>query len=303
MGEIGWHEAVDSFLGWLATVRRASPHTQRAYRGDLSAFSRWRGASEALPDRLELRRYLVELQDQELSATSIQRKLSALRGLFRWLREHRGVGADPTKALRGPRAPRRVPRFLTVDEVDTLLGLSFDETPLGKRDACVLEVLYSTGCRVSEAATLESGSIDREHQTVRLIGKGDKERLALLGGAACRALDRWLPARRELLAAHRRDDCGRLFLNRYGRPLSSRWIFELVRRHAIRAGIQTPLTPHGLRHSFATHLLDRGADLRSVQELLGHARLQTTEIYTHVSLARLRTAYDAAHPLAAGDPD
>lgn len=293
-------DVVEDYLQELARERRKSAATLRAYGSDLRAFAAWlRAAARAPTDvtRFDLRRYVVELEQQGLVATSVQRKLASLRGLFRWLQRTGRITKDPGKLLKGPRAPRRVPRFLTVPEVDLLLRQPFDETPQGHRDRAILEVLYSTGCRVSECAGMALRALDLVEGIVRVLGKGQKERLALLGGPACAAIAAWLPARAELLRAARRTDPGALWLNRYGRPLSARWVFQTVVDRARAAGLQAPLTPHGLRHSFATHLLDRGADLRTVQELLGHARLVTTEIYTHVSIGRLRDVYDHAHPL------
>lgn len=291
--------ALDDYLHWLRSERRKSAATLRAYGADLRAFADWlatAGRDFATASRFDLRRYLVELEQQGLVATSVQRKLASIRGLFRWLRERGAIAKDPTHQLRGPKSPRRVPRFLTTAEVDLLLAQPFDDSPQGRRDRAILEVLYSTGCRVSECAGMRLAELDLDEGIVRVLGKGQKERLALLGGPARAAIAAWLPARRDLLQQNRRLDPGRLWLNRFGRPLSARWVFQTVVDRARAAGLQAPLTPHGLRHSFATHLLDRGADLRTVQELLGHARLVTTEIYTHVSIGRLRDVYDAAHP-------
>jgi len=285
---------LESFSRHLEEVRGASPATQRAYRTDLRAFLTWLGSAE--PRRLELRRYLVELEEQGLKATSVQRKLASLRAFFRFLHERGRLPADPTRSLKGPKLPSRIPRFLSSTEVHRLLDQPFAEGFLGARDRAILEFLYSTGCRVSEAAQLRLPQVDLDEGSLRVMGKGRVERLALLGRPALEALEAYLPRRDQLLRARRRPDCGHMFLNRLGGPLSARWIFETVAAHARRAGIATPVTPHGLRHSFATHLLDRGADLRTVQELLGHKRLVTTEVYTHVSVARLRQVYDRAHP-------
>lgn len=293
-------DVVDDYLHFLASERRKSRATLRAYGSDLRAFVAWLAAGKRqLPDvtRFELRRYLVELEQQGLVATSVQRKLASLRGLFRWLQLSGRVAKDPAKLLKGPKAHKRVPRFLTSPEVDLLLSQPFDESPQGARDRAILEVLYSTGCRVSECAAMVLRNLDLTEGIVRVLGKGQKERLALLGKPACTAIAAWLPLRSQLLRAAKRTDPGTLWLNRYGRPLSARWVFQTVVDRARAAGLQSSLTPHGLRHSFATHLLDRGADLRTVQELLGHARLVTTEIYTHVSIGRLRDVYDHAHPL------
>ena len=294
-------QLLDDYLAFLTRERKKSAATLRAYAADLRGFAAWLGTEDiALPAvrRPQLRAYLVELEEQGLAATSVQRKLASLRGLFRWLQQQGHLDKDPAKLIRGPKAPKRVPRFLTTPEVDRLLAQPFDATSQGLRDRAILETLYSTGCRVSECAGMELGSLDLTEGTARVMGKGDKERLALLGGPALEAVRAWLPARRRVLDDNKLGDHGALWLNRRGGKLSARWIFETVVARARRAELQTRLTPHGLRHSFATHLLDRGADLRTVQELLGHARLVTTEIYTHVSIGRLRSVYDQAHPRA-----
>ena len=264
------------YLKRLADETRKSPATLRAYGS---------GARARDCTRFHLRRYLVELEQQGLAPTSVQRKLASLRGWFSWLRELGRIEKDPAKLLRGPKAPQRVPRHLTSQEVDQLLGQEFSDDAQSLRDRAALETMYSTGCRVSECAGLKLTAIDLDEGTARLLGKGNKQRLALLGGPAVAAIRAWLPARKQILRDNKQLDPGALFLNLRGGALSSRWLFHTVVDRAKKA-----------RHSFATHLLDRGADLRSVQELLGHARLVPTEIYTHVSIGRLREVYDAAHP-------
>jgi integrase/recombinase XerC len=291
------HDVLAEYLHWLATERQKSAATVRAYRSDLLAFQQWLGQrplSEVT--RFELRRYLVELEEQGLAASSVQRKLASLRGMFDWLVKNRRLASDPSKLLKGPKAIRAVPRFLTTPEVDRLLAQPFDESAQGQRDRAILEVLYSTGCRVSECAGMRLRDLDLDEAIVRVLGKGRKERIAMLGRPACAAIAAWLPLRAKMVRASKRTDPGTLWVNRLGRALSARWVFQTVVDRAKSAGLQSSLTPHGLRHSFATHLLDRGADLRTVQELLGHARLVTTEIYTHVSIGRLRDVYDHAHP-------
>ncbi len=295
----GMAVAVEEFLAHLQQQGKKSPATLRAYGSDLRAFATWLTSQQREVEqttRFELRRYLVELEQQGLVAASVQRKLAALRGLFTFLQERGRIAKDPAKLLKGPKAQRRMPVFLTTAEVDQLLGQPFDDTAQGRRDRAILEVLYSTGCRVSECAGMRLDALDLDEGFARVLGKGNKERLALLGGPATTAVNAWLPERRRLLASAHRTDPGALWLNRFGRPLSARWVFQTVVDRAHAAGLTTNLTPHGLRHSFATHLLDRGADLRTVQELLGHARLVTTEIYTHVSIGRLQQVYDRAHP-------
>jgi tyrosine recombinase XerC len=294
--EFALHAEVEAFLRHLAQARDMSANTVRAYGADLRAFTAWLGADAGKPpDRLTLRRYVASLHQDGIKPTSVQRKLSSLRALFRYLRERGVLTQDPARLIRGPKLPARLPKFLSVPQVDLLLGLKFDADFQGTRDRAILEVLYSTGCRVTEAATLSLRQIDLEEGIARVFGKGSKERVALLGGPALRAVHAYLPLRAQVLAV-RGTSTSVLFVNQRGRPLSARWLFEVVRRAARRAGLPAKLSPHGLRHSFATHLLDRGADLRTVQELLGHERLATTQVYTHVSMTRLREVYDAAHP-------
>lgn len=292
-------QLLDEYLSFLAKERQKSPATLRAYGADLRDFRQWLTAEGAtLPSvrRTQLRRYLVELEERGLAPTSIQRKLASVRGLFGWLQRDGHITQDPAKLIKGPKAPKRVPKFLTTREVDQLLAQPFDDSPTGSRDRAILETLYSTGCRVAECAGMKLDAIDLHEGTARVVGKGSKERIAMLGGPAIDAVRRWLPQRAQLLRDRGRASTSALWINRLGRPLSARWIFQTVVARAQRADLQTRLTPHGLRHSFATHLLDRGADLRTVQELLGHAKLVTTEIYTHVSIGRLRSVYDEAHP-------
>ena len=296
-------QLLEDYVALLARERKKSAATLRAYAADLRGFAAWleaEGVALTSVRRLQLRRYLVELEEQGLAPTSVQRKLATLRGLFGWLHKQGHITNNPAKMIKGPKTPKRVPKFLTTPEVDKLLAQPFDDTPQGLRDRAILETLYSTGCRVSECAGMDLQALDLTEGTARVMGKGDKERVALLGGPALDAVRAWLPARRRVLQDNRLDDHGALWLNRLGKQLSARWIFETVVARARQAELQSRLTPHGLRHSFATHLLDRGADLRTVQELLGHARLVTTEIYTHVSIGRLRNVYDQAHPHGRG---
>lgn len=296
-------QLLDDYVAFLERERKKSAATLRAYAADLRGFSAWLEEQQvalASVRRAQLRRYLVELEQQGLAAASVQRKLASLRGLFGWLHQQGHVAKDPAKLIKGPKAPKRVPTFLTTPDVDKLLAQPFDDTPQGLRDRAILESLYSTGCRVSECAGMDLHALDLTEGTARVMGKGDKERIALLGAPALEAVRAWLPARQRVLADNQLGDHGALWLNRRGRRLSARWIFETVVARARQADLSTRLTPHGLRHSFATHLLDRGADLRTVQELLGHARLVTTEIYTHVSIGRLRSVYDQAHPHGRG---
>jgi len=247
-------------------------------------------------DRHVLRRYLTWLQSKEYAKASVARRLSQLRSFGKFLMRENVVDANPFKTVSSPKVPKRLPQPLSVKETVALLSAPDATTPLGRRDRAILEVLYSGGLRVSELAGLNLSSIDRDRNELRVWGKGAKERIALLGGPAMLAIEAYLEdGRPELI---RKTTTNALFLNRLGGRLSTRSVMNLVRKYRRLAGVQKRVTPHTLRHTFATHLLDGGADLRSVQEMLGHALLATTQIYTHVSRSRAREVYLRSHPLA-----
>ena len=286
--------AVARFLRHLAVERNASPHTRRAYRTDLDDFARFcaaRGAgSVAGADARLVRAWLAALHARGLDAVSVARKLAAVRSCFRFLARRGEVARNPARDVRGPRLPRRLAGFLPVDETHLLVEGRALDTTARARDRAVLELLYASGLRVSELAALDLEAVDRQACTVRVQGKGRKERIVPFGRQAAAALEQWL-ARRGLTD-------GPLFLNRRGGRLGVRGLHGLVRRAARAAGLARRVSPHTLRHSFATHLLDAGADLRAIQELLGHSRLSTTQRYTHVGADQLMKVYDAAHPRA-----
>jgi integrase/recombinase XerC len=288
---------VEAFLHHEETVRNLSPHTLRAYAGDLVEMA---GAleDEGRPlasdvDLVALRRHLARLKDRGLHARSIARKVSAIRSLFRWLATEGRSPTDPAAGLRTPRRGRPLPRFLTLAEVERLLGAPPAEGFTGKRDRALLETLYSTGARAAEAAGSDLRDADLDEGVVLLRGKGRKQRLAALGRPAVAAIRDYLAE-----AAPRRRHRAALFLNRDGGRLSVRSVGRVLERHLVAAGLPAGTSPHVLRHSFATHLLEAGANLREVQEMLGHASVATTQIYTHLSLDALRKAYDRAHPRA-----
>ncbi len=290
------------WLKHLREVRQVSPHTLRAYERDLERFFQFlrNGDSEEValpePDSLRparLRLFLGELAQRGMAAPSRTRHLSSLRSFFRWMEDRGRIESSPATALRGPRPKRKLPRFLEEDEVDALLAAPAPEDAEGLRDRALLEVLYSSGCRVSELVAINEFDLDMRRGVVRLQGKGRKERLGMLGSPALRALEDYQSSK-----AIRKLDREALFLNRFGNRLSDRSVRRVIDKCLLRAGIARACTPHTLRHSFATHLLRRGADLRTVQELLGHASLGSTQIYTHVSLEGLRELYKQAHPLA-----
>jgi integrase/recombinase XerC len=292
---------LDTWLGSLQNARQASPHTLRAYRGDVGGLLRFaeeRGVADARRiDTLLLREFLASLP--EPSRATLARKQAALRGFFAWLTSTGRIARDPTTALRSPRRAHRLPRVLDETAVAALLAAPEGDEPLAVRDRALLETLYSTGMRVEECERLELSALDLDGGSVRLLGKGRKERLGLLGAPARRALRAWLPERDHVLQNRRRTRQPALFLNaRDAGRLTARSIARIVKRHAIAAGLPSDVSPHTLRHSFATHLLDRGADLRVVQEMLGHESLSTTQVYTHVSIGRLKDVYERTHPRA-----
>ncbi|MCP3920074.1 MAG: tyrosine recombinase XerC [bacterium] len=291
---------LDRYLRRLADARGASPHTLRAYSRDLDEFAAFLDERrietfEAVTPRT-LRAFLARLEERQLAKSSVQRKLSSLRSFFRHLVHEGHVESNPVLGLRRRRGSRHLPAVLSEDEIGALLGAPDTTEPLGRRDRAILELMYSAGTRAAETVGLDTGDLDLVRGVARVLGKGRKERLAALGSHAIRAVQAYLedPDR----AAPNAQARGALFLNARGGRLTTRSLERIVDKHVLGAGIRRHATPHTLRHSFATHLLDRGADLRSVQELLGHAHLVTTQIYTHVSMERLRKIYEKAHPRA-----
>ncbi|HEV8602013.1 MAG TPA: tyrosine recombinase [Gaiellaceae bacterium] len=283
--------------GFLAVAAaRLAPRTVDSYRRDLVAVSKWLGRSPASATREELERYLAELRAAGLTASTIARRLAAVRALFR----HQlllGARADnPAAEIDLPRRVRRLPRTLSAGEAERLVEAAAGTSPRALRDRALVELLYGAGLRVSEAVGLERGGVDLDERLVRSVGKGDKERVVPIGRQAADALRRYLAQGRPFLDRRHRAE---LFLNAQGGPLTRAGAFFILRRLAEKAGLEPGrVHPHLLRHSFASHLLEGGADLRSVQEMLGHADLATTELYTHVTDRRRREAYFAAHPHA-----
>jgi site-specific recombinase XerD len=264
----------------------------------LKAFVRFHGAGRPLHDAepAELRRFLAAEQSSGKKPGTVARRLTALRLLYRLLRSEGGLAHDPTEAIPRPTRRAPLPKVLTHGEVDRFLALPEPEGPIGLRERLVVEWLYGTGCRVSELAAVRIPEIDTELRLARCTGKGGRERLLFLNDAIMRALDAWLVGGRPEFVKPGSGD--HLLLSYRGRPLERTWLFAMVRRRALRAGIARRLSPHMLRHSFATHLLEGGADLRAVQDLLGHQSLATTQIYTHVDSQRLLDQHRKFHPRA-----
>jgi integrase/recombinase XerD len=289
---------IHEFLAHLAVERNLSPRTVEAYHRDLSQFSAWLGSQDLQLDSVEramLRNYLGARRDKGLSPRSSARALSALRGFFRFLVQTEVLSADPTMNLRSPSLWKTVPHTLSSDEIETLLAAPDTSTILGLRDRAMLETLYATGLRVSELVGLTLDRVRLDPGFVRVIGKGRKERLVPLGYSAISSIDDYLQRARSKLNQRRLPQ---LFLNHRGGPLTRQGFWKILRGHAVKAGISSQTSPHIIRHSFATHLVENGADLRSVQMMLGHASLTTTEIYTHVARERMRRLYDEKHPRA-----
>ena len=283
-----------AFLRHLAVERNASAHTLRSYANDLTDFQRFlaaRGIDDlAAADLRAVRAWLAALLARGLAAASIGRKLAAVRSCFRFLVRRGVVEANPAREARTPRQPRRLVSFLPIDEATQLVDGRAVGGASRARDVAILEMLYATGLRVSELAGLDLDDVDRDERTVRVLGKGRKERIVPYGGHAARALETWL--------GERGEGSGALFTNAQGGRLTARSVHTIVRRSARAAGITRRVSPHTLRHTFATHLHDGGADLRAHQELLGHSRLSTTQRYTHVGADQLMKIYDKAHPRA-----
>jgi integrase/recombinase XerC len=246
----------------------------------------------------QLRGYIAYLHECDYAKTTIARRLASLRSFFRYCQREGLVTHNPAKALRTPRAGRKLPHFLTAEQVTRLLESPPANQSEGLRDRAILETLYSAGLRVAELVSLNVSDWDRDANIVRVFGKGRKERIAPIGRHAAKALYRWIDVRKEAADA-KATDKDAMFLNRFGKRLTTRSIGRMIEKYLTLTGLDKLTTPHTLRHSFATHLLDGGADLRSVQELLGHKSLTTTQIYTHVSTKRLRDTYENAHPHAA----
>lgn len=298
-------EALDSFLEALA-ARNGSRRTGVEYRRHVTgflAFLAGRGADWRAPARSDIRAYLASLADAGLSASTIGGRLSAARSFYRHAVRMGTVRAVPLAGVHAPRRPARLPRVLSASEAEALVTAPMrraGDEALARRDAALLELLYATGMRISELAGLRMDRVDVERRRLRVVGKGNKERELLFGRPAAEALRGYLAGGRPVLAARGRNAGAAVFLNARGGPLSARGARLIVDRWVAIVGAPGRTSPHTLRHSFATHLLEGGADLRVVQELLGHANLRTTQVYTHLSDAALRSAYRDAHPRARG---
>ena len=294
---------LNNYICYLEVERHASPYTVRNYTHDLRHFLEFLNMDNVATledvDRKLLRRYIASLQEQGFEKSSLSRKLSALRSFYFYLMQRNFTSSNPLLTVSSPKLEKRLPSFLSSNEVVRLLETPVTTSPQGQRDRAMLELLYASGIRVSEIVGLDLGNVNIEAREVRVWGKGSKERMVLMGKPAATALDRYIiKGRRELQG---NSSTNALFINRYGKRLSERFLQKAISRYALAAGLGKRVFPHMVRHSFATHLLDGGADLRVVQELLGHANLATTQIYTHVTQNQARKVYLAAHPRAQKD--
>jgi integrase/recombinase XerC len=295
--------AITRFLRYLLVERNASDLTIKSYREDLTALGEYLTESYGRPPRpseispLDLRGYVAALHEAGYAKSSVSRRLASLRSFFRFAQREGLADSNPAKPLRNPRPERKLPHFLSTEEIGRLLETPPEDKPMGLRDRAILETMYSAGLRVSESVGVNDGDVDMEAGLLRIRGKGRRERLAPLGTFAMKALKRWLVVRK-LSPEEPHGPEAPVSVNKFGRRITTRSVARMLEKYLKQAGLDLRTTPHTLRHSFATHLLDRGADIRSVQELLGHKSLVTTQIYTHLSTAGLREAYERAHPRA-----
>jgi integrase/recombinase XerC len=294
-------EPREEFLRHLSTERNLSPHTVRAYGGDLDRFIEFVGGQGKLltpeVNVALVRRFLSKLHTEAYQKSSMARMLACLRTFYDYFLRQGGVDLNPVRQVRTPRLDKKLPSFLDEDEIRRLLEATTGDSFTDRRDRALLETLYGGGLRVSEATGLDLADLQLDQGFALIRGKGGKERLAPLGTGATRSIEEYLPER-AVRAEKLMSGVDALFINKNGTRLNVRSVRRILDRRVSVAGLRKAITPHTLRHSFATHLLNRGADLRAVQELLGHANLTTTQIYTHVTTHRLKEVYDQAHPRA-----
>jgi tyrosine recombinase XerC len=286
---------IDKFINYLKVERNASPHTITNYTIDLNIFRDFLGDKDiSSVDHLALRRFLAEMRAKNYAKRTVARKLASLRSLFRFLYREGHIKKNPITAISTPKLDKKLPVFLDVDKVAKLLQSPPEDGLSGLRDRALMETLYSTGIRVSELVGLDIDDIDFISGVVKVLGKGSRERIVPIGEPALNAVRRYMDKR----PGGKVRDKDAVFLNTAGRRLTDRTVRRVIDKYIHACAMSEKISPHSLRHSFATHLLDRGADLRSVQELLGHMNLSTTQIYTHVTMERLKSVYDKAHPRA-----
>lgn len=313
---------VNQFLEYLKLERHFSDYTVKSYGADLQQFGQYlageigRPIGAPIPEKitaeqtderavkcepLTIREFLAYLYGQNYTKSTTARKLATLRSFYKFLIRRGLVSVNPLSTIRTPKQEKRLPKCLDLEQVQKLLDAPGDADLLSARDKAMLEVLYSSGIRVSELVELETSDLDLQEGVLRVRGKGRKDRFTPIGSQAIKALQRYFEMRNADSRCQQSRDGARVFLNKHGEALSTRSVRRKLDKYLVAAGLDPGISPHTLRHSFATHLLNNGADLRSVQELLGHQSLSTTQIYTHLSTSRVKQAYDAAHPRAGSD--
>lgn len=286
---------VEKFINYLNVEKNSSEHTLKNYAIDLRVFNAFLGDKDiSSVDHLALRRFLADMRAKNYSKRTVARHLASLRTFFKFLFREGLIKTNPATAIITPKLDKKLPNILDVGKIDRLMQAPDDRSITGLRDRAMFETLYSTGARVSELVGLDSDDVDHISGVVKLFGKGRKERIVPVGEQALKVIRQYVKSK----AGQKVKDRNAIFLNKAGGRLTDRSVRRILDKHIRAASIEMKVSPHSLRHSFATHLLDRGADLRSVQELLGHMNLSTTQIYTHVSTERLKAVYDKAHPRA-----
>lgn len=291
-------EHLDAFIEHIRLVRRASEHTLTAYSSDVLGFLDFQRETNAPVDQLLVRRYLVHIQKNGAAKSSVARKIAALRAFFKYCVKRELIPIDPTEGIRAPKQPRKLPKVVSEDYISALMAAPDPTTPEGLRDRAIFETLYAAGLRISELLSLKVKDVDSCPSELSVIGKRNKERIVLLGKPAREAIATYLSYGRPKLAAKNENPPDALFLGHRGTKMVATSVRRILDKHVESVTRTLKISPHALRHSFATHLMDHGADLRSVQELLGHENITTTQIYTHVSRERLKEVYDSAHPRA-----
>jgi integrase/recombinase XerC len=282
----------DNFIAYLRAERGASLHTLKAYHNDLKEFFLFIDKDIRKIDNLDIRSFLASLHHKKLQKSTIARKLATIRSFFKFLHREGFVNKNPAKLVSSPKVPKTLPRFLTVDEIFSIMEKPQGDNFRPARDKAILELLYSSGLRVAELTTLDIGDIDKKEALVRVKGKGKKERIVPIGSKAMEAIQNYLPER---ISLKKRSSA--LFLNNRGGRLTQRSVRRILLQYSRMVNLKGDLSPHMLRHTFATHLLLGGADLRTIQELLGHSSLSTTQKYTHLDIDHLTDVYDKAHPM------
>ncbi|WP_339062586.1 site-specific tyrosine recombinase XerD [Tepidibacillus marianensis] len=291
---------VEQFIHYLMVEKGLAQNTLDSYRRDLISYFKflksYEGISIEETNRSHIIAYLLSLKNNGRATTTISRNLASIRAFYQYLLRDRIIAKDPSQNLESPKIDKRLPKVLSVEQVESLLNMPDSKTPSGMRDRAMLELLYATGIRVSELVSLNIDDLNLTMGFVKCFGKGSKERIVPLGSMAIRSIKIYLDHARMELTKRRVEES--LFVNHHGTRLTRQGFWKIIKKYAKQAEIETQITPHTLRHSFATHLLENGADLRSVQEMLGHADISTTQIYTHITKSRLKEVYSKAHPRA-----